>query len=229
MATPLPLAKPGDDGCWRIIGMRGDRSCPELETVTHCRNCPVFAAAGRRLFEQAPPPEYLAHWASLLAETKTDDAPSAHSVLLFRLGVEWLALDTGLMVEIAETRPVHRIAHRTGGILSGVVNIRGRLALCVSLRALLGIADAPAAAIPTGARRAHKRLVVIERGRDGWVFDVDEVHGVHRFASVELGIAPSTVSESLATLSRGLFVWEDRRVGYLDGDKLFAAIQRRSA
>jgi len=55
------------------------------------------------------------------------------------------------------------------------------------------------------------------------------VHGVHRFAAAELGPAPSTVSESLATLTQGLFLWEERRVGYLDGEKLFAAIQRRSA
>ena len=38
---PLRLADAGD--CWNRIGVNGDRSCPELTSFVHCRNCPVFA------------------------------------------------------------------------------------------------------------------------------------------------------------------------------------------
>ena len=31
------------DDCWNRIGVRGDRSCPELARVIHCHNCPVFS------------------------------------------------------------------------------------------------------------------------------------------------------------------------------------------
>lgn len=39
--------QPGDDHCWSKIGVSGDRTCPELQSFVHCRNCPVFAAAAR--------------------------------------------------------------------------------------------------------------------------------------------------------------------------------------
>ena len=34
--------QPGDGDCWNHIGVSGDRSCPELNTFIHCRNCPVY-------------------------------------------------------------------------------------------------------------------------------------------------------------------------------------------
>ena len=43
----LSVAIPGR---WRLlepIGVSGDRSCPELNSHIHCRNCPVFAGAAR--------------------------------------------------------------------------------------------------------------------------------------------------------------------------------------
>ena len=48
--TALPLHAP-PDRCWQEIGVWGDRSCPELAAVTHCHNCPVFAAAGRKFLK----------------------------------------------------------------------------------------------------------------------------------------------------------------------------------
>ena len=42
--------------CWRIVGVSGDRTCPELATVIHCRNCPVLTEAARTFFERTAPP-----------------------------------------------------------------------------------------------------------------------------------------------------------------------------
>ena len=53
--------------CWNRIGVRGDRSCPELAKHTHCRNCPVFAAAGRRFLDAPSPAGYLDEWTDRLA------------------------------------------------------------------------------------------------------------------------------------------------------------------
>ncbi len=39
----LPMTAQGD--CWNRIGVSGDRSCPELATVVHCHNCPVFSGS----------------------------------------------------------------------------------------------------------------------------------------------------------------------------------------
>ena len=38
--------------CWRTIGIAGDKTCPELATFIHCRNCPVLAEAARTFFER---------------------------------------------------------------------------------------------------------------------------------------------------------------------------------
>src|SRR3954471_12919632 len=97
-----PGTKPGDPSCWDVIGTSGDRSCPELETHVHCRNCPVFASAARVFFDRPAPEGYLAEWTQWLASTeqhtrRTSGEALAESdrdrvgVLIFRLGDEWLA------------------------------------------------------------------------------------------------------------------------------------------
>ena len=69
MSQGLPLVTP-DAECWNRIGIGGDRSCPELETHIHCRNCPVHAQAARAFFDRPAPEGYLADWTELLAQEK---------------------------------------------------------------------------------------------------------------------------------------------------------------
>src|SRR5262249_44285713 len=93
--------RPGAGDCWTTIGVSGDRSCPELNTHIHCRNCPVFAEAARGFFDRRAPEGYLANWSQWLAESAPvgshgnrsepdgEDSLSqgaAVSVLIFRLG-----------------------------------------------------------------------------------------------------------------------------------------------
>ncbi|MFM9961437.1 MAG: chemotaxis protein CheW [Planctomycetaceae bacterium] len=140
-----------ENDCWNQIGVTGDRSCPELQKHVHCRNCPVFTAAGQRLFEREPPAVYLAEWTKRLAEPEVVAERDTISVLIFRVGEEWLAFDIGLLVEIAEPRPIHTLPQRSNEILAGLVNIRGELELCVSLGGLLGIEPN---ALASGVRNA---------------------------------------------------------------------------
>jgi chemotaxis-related protein WspD len=211
------VVRPGDPECWKAIGVTGDGSCPELATYTHCRNCPVFAGAGRDLLERPAPEGYREEWTTLLARAKPG-APSPISVLVFRIGPEWLAVDTQLVAEVTETRPTLRVPHRPSRTLPGLVNIRGELQLCASLHGLLGLA-------PSGASGA-RRLVLIERGREGWAVVVDEVHGVQRFDDAELTDAPLTVAQGLAPLTRGVFRWGERTVGWLGADALMTTLRR---
>lgn len=213
--------EPGDPGCWNAIGVNGDASCPVLREVTHCRNCDVYTAAGRALMERPPPAGYVDEWTAFLAEAKVRAAPRTLAVLVFRVGDEWLGLDTADVVEVAEARPVHRIPHRPGPVLSGLVNIRGQLLLAVSLHGLLRMGE-PRAALGGPA----PRLIVIQREQEGWVFRADEVHGVQRFAPGELTPVPVTVAHGAASLSRGLLPLGERRIGYLDGDALFNTLRK---
>ena len=71
--------------CWRVIGVGGDRSCPELETYIHCRNCPVMADAAEAFFNRAPPEGYLDEWRRVLETTSENTESSGLSVLIFDL------------------------------------------------------------------------------------------------------------------------------------------------
>lgn len=211
--------------CWRRIGVAGDRSCPELQTFIHCRNCPVLADAARTFFDREAPEGYLEAWSRILEEPDVAVATDATSVLVFRVGREWLALPTHTLVEITTLRPLHRVPHRTAGGLSGLVNIRGQLQLCVSLHGLIGLEAAPPAFHATDEGPTAARLLVIEQATEAgggrWVFAADEVAGVQRIERSSLRAVPSTVSQSTAHLCQALFDWQDRSVGLLDETQLF--------
>jgi len=228
MTTPGRTITAPVEECWRRIGVAGDRSCPELRTFIHCRNCPVLAEAARTFFDREAPEGYLEAWSRVLEEPDEAVAIDATSVLVFRMGREWLALPTHALVEITIVRPLHRVPHRTAGVLAGLVNIRGQLQLCVSLHDLLGIDDAaPARAVAHDAPTAA-RLLVIERVRDNaadrWVFAADEVAGVQRIERTAVRDVPSTVGQSATHFCQALFDWQDRTVGLLDETRVFDAL-----
>jgi chemotaxis-related protein WspD len=213
--------------CWRKIGVAGDRSCPELETFIHCRNCPVLAAAARTFFDRPPPPGYLDAWQAVLEEPETVAESDAMSVLVFRLGTEWLALPTDVLVEVTPLRPLHRVPHRGGTILEGIVNIRGQLQLCASLHGLLGLG--PAGRDGEDHGQATARLLVVERagptGMERWTLPVDDVAGVHRIVRSALRDVPSTVSHAGTRHALALFALDDRSVSLLDEQRIFDGLR----
>ena len=219
MIAPQPLIVL-EDPCWHRIGVWGDRSCPELQKVTHCHNCPVFASAGRRFLDAPPPENYSVEWAERLAPTEDETAGGLLGALVFRLADEWLALPVATLVEVTHPRKPHRVPHR-GGLLAGLVNIRGELHLCIRLDLLLGI-DPPAE--PTVN---HPRLIAIRRDAEGWVFPADEVDQVHRVPTSELAPIPPTLARSSSRLTRGVFNRDGRAIGLLDEDRLFQTLRER--
>jgi chemotaxis-related protein WspD len=183
----------------------------------------VFAAAARTFFDREAPEGYLDDWATALGNTDAA-APSKGanvSLLLFRLEDEWLALATAVVVEVTSTRTVHRIPHRTGPVLAGLVNLRGQLHLCVSLHGLLGVEPSPNAA----ADQATARLVVIRRDHEAWAFAADEVLGVHRVSRDVLRGVPSTLANPAVSFSQAVFPWNGRSVGYLDEQRVFSSLR----
>lgn len=218
-ASALTVLDPQEQ-CWNKIGIRGDRSCPELLKHTHCNNCPVFAAAGRRFLDAPTPTGYLDEWTSRLAGRDGTRDGDETSVLVFRLGDEWLALPVAVLVEVTRPRVLHRVPHR-GGLLAGMVNIRGELQLCVRLDLLLGTT------VVEGDDEDLRRLVVIRRDSEGWVFAADEVDQVHRVLVPDLSSAAPTLARSHGKLTRGVFPHENRSVGLLDDARLFQALRER--
>ena len=223
--------------CWRVIGVSGDRSCPELEQFIHCRNCPVLAEAARSFFDRAAPAGYLDAWRAILEEPEVAEEADSVSFLVFRIDKEWLAIPATVLVEVTPLREIHAVPHRRGTPLAGLVNIRGQLRLCISLHAVLGLAGRPGLPAPglagDHATDSLPRLLVLERTIDRaaerWVIGADDVAGVHRVQRSSLRPVPSTVSQSAARCSAALFDWQDRAVAVLDEGRLFEALRQAVA
>jgi chemotaxis-related protein WspD len=221
----LPLVpSDGQADCWRRIGVWGDRSCPELARVVHCHNCPVFAAAGRRFLDAPAPEAYREEWTARLAAPLEEAATDLRSALIFRLGEEWLALRTQVLVEVTTPRPVRRVPHRAGP-LAGLVNVRGELLLCVRLDQVLGLTPPDVDGRPN--EEGGGRLIVARRDGDVWAFPVDEVDQVQRFSAGEAAGAPATLARAAARLTEAVFVWRGRAVGCLDDARLFQVLRAR--
>jgi chemotaxis-related protein WspD len=216
--TPLPVAT---SDCWNRIGVRGDRSCPELAGVVHCQNCPVYATAGRRFLDMPALPGYREEWTERLAAPIDEECGERESVLIFRAADEWLAINVRTMVEVAMPKPVHRVPHRAG-ILQGLVNLRGELHLCIHLAKVLGIE-----ARGEAKSQPQARLLLIRREADRWVLPVDAVDRVRRVPMQEIERPPATVTRALGHLVRGVFHRDDRAVGLLDEARLFELLRSK--
>jgi chemotaxis-related protein WspD len=213
--------------CWNKIGVRGDSSCKELERAIHCHNCRVYSNAAANLLDGEPPADYIAHWTEQTRRAKGLAERATVSVLIFRIGTEWLALHTTALTEIASLRPIHSLPHRRNGVVLGLTNIRGELVVCVSLRDILNV-DAGNAG-DGKSRGAAGRLLVMQRDGARAVCPVDEVHGVERFFPRDLGTVPATVAGAAAKYTSATLTWQENTVGLLDEQTLFRAVNRSVA
>jgi len=236
-ATEMQLA--GADGempaplhdCWSTIGVSGNGTCRELHIFVHCRNCPVYSAAGVQLLDRPLPADYRRERTNHFARAKTLTQPALTSVLIFRLGPDWLALPSTAFQEVAERRPIHTLPHRRGGVVLGLANVRGELLVCVSLAGLLGKESSSTLASGLSPRG---RLLVVKRASHRLVFPVDEVFGIHRCHVGDIKEPPATIANSALTYTRGVFARppgmvtraaeDERAVGLLDADLLFNAL-----
>ena len=121
------------------------------------------------------------------------------------------------------------VPHRTNRFFKGLVNIRGQLHLCVSLRGVLGIDGpdsdgmGPSRDGALNGETDHGMLVVAERRGERWVFIVDEMAAVERIPRKELRKVPGTLANPLSGYSQAVFIWRNRHVGFLDEERLLTA------
>ncbi len=209
--------------CWNRIGVNGDKSCPKLEHVAHCRNCPTYASGAVALLHRPLPRDYREGWTSHFAKARAVEERTTHSALFFRIGDDWFALPTGGIDEIAEPRPVHSLPHPRGGSILGLVNIRGELIVCVSLAKMLGLPEASANVGRQG------RFVVIRRDTGRLAFPVDEIDRMHRYHPNDLRDAPATISRFAAAYITGILSWNERFVACLDDQRIARSLDRTAA
>lgn len=217
----LEHARTEIDDCWNRIGVRGDHSCPELQHYLRCLNCATFATAAVDMLDRAATEDDLiTSWGQ--AEDMHAHKDKTQSVLVFRVGEEWLALPPQRITEVAPYNVIHSLPHQKNNAVLGLTNIRGVLVLCVSLAHMLHIQADPKA-------QQRTRLLVVTHAGQKLVFPVDEVHGVYRYGQSELLAVPTTLTHSGVSYTQNLITWENHQVGLLDCELLYYTLNRSLA
>ncbi len=231
--------------CWNDIGVSGDSSCPELKTVIHCRNCPIYRGAGRTLLQRDSPEGYVEEWTDILAQDWQQASAKAQEkesglvkqesisdeligLIIFRVCQEWLALPAWVVKEITHVHTIHTLPHRSNHVFAGIVNIRGEILMCILLRNLLSLSlgdlndkndnlNSVASIVPV----VYQRMIVMEIQSNRWVFPVDEILGVYRFSSEQLQDTPVVISKTPDTYTKKILTLEGKNINYLDYELVF--------
>jgi chemotaxis-related protein WspD len=210
--SPIPIM--ALDDCWNRIGVSGDQSCAKLAQHIHCRNCELYSGAAQRNLQRPVDAGYRAEWASHFRQPQAASEANDRSALVFRVGREWLALPTRAVGSVAPLAPAHRLPHRAGRGLLGIVNVGGKLTPSMSLGALLGIdeQDAPAAA----GRHVFARLLVLQWEGQAFALPVADLHGIARYAQAGLAAPAATINKGLDRFLTGVLAQGELRIGVLD-------------
>ena len=188
----LLQSQPAVDDCWNRIGVFGDKRCERLERHIHCRNCEVYGAAAIALLDR--------YGSSL--ERDADDygqgeaqepVGEQRSLLIFRLGEQWLAIATRCLAEVMPVSPIHSLPHRKSTGLLGVTNVRGTLVACLSLSELLDLETDDSR---QNGQRVIPRMLILESGSGPLVVPVDDAP----ILTLPTGAVQAREDEALAEL-----------------------------
>ena len=215
------------DSCWNRIGVwrTGKERCPELDNVVHCRNCPVFSKTGRQFLRTNPPEGYRNEWTSILSKEKDIKPINVKSAFVFRAGNEWLALPSKLIQEVVNMGPIHSIPNINSKVLRGLVNIHGRLQICVSIGRVLGLEKLKKTEEQLEPDYiSPERLVVVLQKNQLVAFPVSEVKGTVHYTPEMIKDLPVTVSGSKAVYTMGILHLEGTDIGLLKDKPLFKTL-----
>jgi len=207
------------DDCWNRIGIHGDKSCPLLSEHIHCRNCAVYSTAATRLLDRYA----LQQDDRVQVSNTVESEVKTRSLLMFRLGEEWLGLATRCLVEVAPSQAIHSLPHQRSGALLGVANVRGALVACLSLVELLGLDGISNVASGT---RVMPRMLIIAAHGGPVVVPVDEVDGIHAIDEQILDAASRSGTQASAKYTRGVLPFKGRSLRWLDEEQLLSAVTR---
>ncbi|WP_066014239.1 chemotaxis protein CheW [Endozoicomonas atrinae] len=219
------------DACWRSIGVWASHgaTCSILNEVIHCRNCQVYIQAGRDCLSDQllPDADEMQKYSEFYREKKTASDSGWSKVTLFRLGSEWFALDTDIVMSVFKPQSCCWVPHRSNRGIKGIANVDGDALVVVSLSQLLGIvAEESNDNVERGVSKAYPRMLAIGKSDKPMVVEVDEVWGQSRYNAEHVLPLPSTVSKAAHKYSVGLIQLEDKRVGLLDAALLLYGLEQ---
>ena len=212
----LLQSQPAVDDCWNRIGVFGDKRCERLERHIHCRNCEVYGAAAIALLDR--------YGSSL--ERDADDygqgeeqepVGEQRSLLIFRLGEQWLAIATRSLAELMPVSPIHSLPHRKSTGLLGVTNVRGTLVACLSLSELLDLETDDGR---QSGQRVIPRMLILESGSGPLVVPVDEVSGIQKIPLARISNAKQDGKRTISRFTAGVLQWQEQSITLLDDEQL---------
>lgn len=211
------LPKPGSHKCWQTIGVNGLGTCPLLDQYDHCKFCVHFIAAGRELLNRSVTSELLQEYSEIYSHEKKESYAKHISVMIFRIGEEWLALETKFFSRAAEYKEPLRVPYRTNSTFSGIAAVSGELLLAMNLSTFFG--DEVNEDTSTNAGKKH--YAVINRDTERFAIASDEILGVSSVEESSLLPPPSTVANTEGRLIDKIFDYEGKKVSLLDAERLF--------
>nr|WP_218952827.1 chemotaxis protein CheW [Pseudomonas sp. BMW13] len=209
-------SQPAVDDCWNRIGVFGDKRCERLERHIHCRNCEVYGAAAIALLDR--------YGSSL--ERDADDygqgeaqepVGEQRSLLIFRLGEQWLAIATRCLAEVMPVSPIHSLPHRKSAGLLGVTNVRGTLVACLSLSELLDLETDDSR---QNGQRVIPRMLILESGSGPLVVPVDEVSGIQKIPLARISNAKQDDKRTISRFTAGVLQWRGQSITLLNDEQL---------
>lgn len=209
--------------CWAADGIWGNADCPELSRVGHCHNCEVYIRAGRDFIERVRRAKNGDNIASACGSpeippsfSNAAESGKEFSLLLFKCSDFNFALPMDAVREIANSRAIHRVPHRSGGVLSGLSNINGELVIVVDILKLMGLGE---------SRKNNCKMVVCYYGDNKFAFNADFVWGGVRVGEGE--ISPFESDKPYAVFIYGEFSREGRQYLLIDRELFFHALTRK--
>ena len=206
--------------CWTKEGLWGDSSCPELAKRIHCYNCPVYSAAGKKLFDRRIPGEYAEEWSDEISVAESESDEKKNPYFLFKCEGENLAIDMKAISEVGRDRFVHKIPHKASAVISGLANINGELVIAVDIAKLFGLKPSES------ARQESMRMIVCSSGDDKFAFRVEKISGMALVDASLLRDVPVTLEKSLGGFIEKTFDWNSERYGVVDFELFIHAITR---
>ncbi|GIZ12899.1 chemotaxis protein CheW [Pseudomonas sp. NCCP-436] len=203
------------DDCWNRIGVFGDKSCPLVERHIHCRNCETYSAAAITLLDRYG--DSLSDSGNYGKDEGRQHSAEQSSLLIFRLGDQWLAIASRCLAEVMPVSPVHGLPHRRKRGLLGVINVRGTLVACLSLEELLGLDGATQ---NHHERRVIPRMLILQSDSGPLVVPVDEIRGIQRIPDHAISPGKGDAGQTISRFTLGVLQWQGYSITLLDEEPL---------
>jgi chemotaxis-related protein WspD len=205
--------------CWRREGTLGMATCPQLERVRCCQSCETFQAAAARVLDWFALETDLGGFGAWLEKHPRPTTGRLEGLVVFGLQDHWWGIPTRWVEEVAGPLPFHRLPRRQESAVGGLVQWRGRLVPCVSLRRLLGWKESG-----PGWGTMGPWVILARESRGVLALPVDRLAGVRRVRTAELRPVPVLRADWPVDLACAMFHDGNRWVRVLDWDRTLSVL-----